>query len=123
MSVLMLRGLGLGNPIMSLKNASLSGLAFETVSGRNPSRFLLIRFFSSTVNRAATGYSKRYIVSKLVTKHSFLSSQNMQLIQILFGGRSSKAIGLKNAITFHRSTQILWLVAENVAIDLQFNIY
>ena len=57
----MLRGLGFGKPMMILKNSSLSGFAFETVRGWNPSRFRRMRFFSSTLNRfgAATSCSKR----------------------------------------------------------------
>ena len=88
-------GFGGGNPIMSLKNSSDSGLPLETVKGRNPSRFLLILFFSSTVNRAATSCSSRDIASTLVTKHSFFSSQYMQLMQMLLGGLSSGVTGWK----------------------------
>ena len=54
-----------------------------------------MRFFSSTVNRATNSCSSRYRVSKLVTKHSFLSSQYMQLMQILVGSRSLAVIGWK----------------------------
>ena len=94
-------GFGGGNPMMSLKNSSDSGFAFETVKGLKPSKFLRILFFSSTVNLAATNCSNKEIVSTLVTKKSCgfsLShslSQTMQLMQILFGGRSSADTGLK----------------------------
>lgn len=47
----MLRGLGLPKPMMTLKNSPLSGFDLLTVDGWNPSRFLRIRFFSSTLNR------------------------------------------------------------------------
>ena len=83
---------------MVLKNSSLSDLAFDTVSGRKPSRFRRMRFFSSTVNRTATNDSSRYSVSTLVTKHSFFSSHHIQLMQMLFGGRSSGVTGLKLAL-------------------------
>lgn len=94
----MLRGFGSGNAMMTLKNSSLSAFPLDTVNGRNPSRFLRIRFFSSTVKFAATKCCSRLIVSTLVTKHSFLSSQNMQLMQKLFGGRSSAAIGENDVV-------------------------
>lgn len=57
----MLRGFGLGKPMMSLKKSSLSAFALETVSGWKPSKLRRIRFFSSTVNRfgAATSCSRR----------------------------------------------------------------
>lgn len=65
----MLRGLGLGKPMMILKNSSLSGLALETVCGWKPSKLRRIRFFSSTLKRfgAATSCSRRWIVSTDVT--------------------------------------------------------
>ena len=65
----MLRGLGFPKDMITLKNSSLSALALLTVSGWNPSRFLRIRFFSSTLNRlgAASSCSRRWIVSTDVT--------------------------------------------------------
>lgn len=65
----MLRGLGLGKDMISLKNSSLSDLALDTVKGWNPSRLRRIRFFSSTLKRfgAATSCSSRWIVSTDVT--------------------------------------------------------
>ena len=92
------RGLGLGKPMMILKNSSLSALPFETVSGWKPSRLRRIRFFSSTVNRKATSCSSREMVSTLVAKHSCRSSHQIQLTVMLFGGRSSGAIGAKVAL-------------------------
>lgn len=55
----MFLGFGLGNPMMSLKKASDSALALDTVMGLNPSMFLLILFFSSTVNLVPTSASRR----------------------------------------------------------------
>lgn len=75
----MFRGLGLGKPIMTLKNSSVSGLALETVSGLKPSKFRRMRFFSSTVKRAATIPSRSEMVSTLVTYASFFSAHQMQL--------------------------------------------
>src|SRR5690554_5657881 len=60
------RGFGLGNDMISLKKFSLSALAFDTVSGLNPSKFLRIRFFSSTVNRTAINDSSNEMQSTLV---------------------------------------------------------
>src|SRR2546423_6953706 len=93
----MLRGLGFGKPMIVLKKSSLSALDLETVNGLKPSKLRLMRFFSSTVKRTATSDSRRKIVSTLVTKHSFFSSHQMQLIVMLLGGRSSGAILLKSA--------------------------
>src|SRR4051794_12499183 len=61
----MLRGLGLGNAMIILKNSSLSALALETVRGWNPSRLRRILFFSSTLNLlgVATSCSNRWMVS------------------------------------------------------------
>jgi hypothetical protein len=55
----MFLGFGFGKPMMSLKNGSASGLLFDTVIGLNPSRFLLILFFSSTLNLDPTSASRR----------------------------------------------------------------
>lgn len=55
----MLRGLGAGKPMMSLKNGSESVLLLETVMGLKPSRFRRMRFFSSTVNCTPTRASRR----------------------------------------------------------------
>lgn len=65
----MLRGFGLGNAMIILKNSSDSALALLTVSGWKPSRLRRMRFFSSTVKRegAARSCSRRWIVSTEVT--------------------------------------------------------
>jgi hypothetical protein len=94
----MLRGFGFGKPMIILKKSSLSALALDTVSGRNPSRFLRIRFFSSTVKRTFTNCSSRKMVSTLVMKHSSFSSHQMQLTQILRAGRASGAIGANDVV-------------------------
>src|SRR5665213_1072291 len=91
----MFRGLGRGNPMIHLKKSSLSALDLDTVNGRNPSKLRRTLFFSSTVKRTPTSASKRYIVSTLVTKHSFFSFHQMQLMVILLVDRSSGATTLK----------------------------
>ena len=84
--------------MMTLKNSSLSDLAFETVRGRKPSRFLRMRFFSSTVNRTLTNCSRRYMVSTLVMKYSSFSSHQMQLTQILRAGLASGVTGANDVL-------------------------
>lgn len=83
-------GFGLPNPMMILKKSSDSDFALLTVRGLNPSRLRRILFFSSTVNLlgAATSCSRRCIVSTDVTKHSFFSSHQIQLMHMLLGGLS-----------------------------------
>lgn len=97
----MFRGFGFPKPIMTLKKSSESDLALLTVKGLNPSRFRRIRFFSSTVNRfgAATSCSSRWMVSTDVTKHSCFSSHQIQLIQILLGGRSLTGTDRNDAVS------------------------
>jgi len=74
MSVLMLRGLGLENPLISLKNALLSGLAFETVGSRNPSRLSpdLIFLFDSKLG-----------CNKLLQKIYHVNASNKVLVLVL----------------------------------------
>lgn len=55
----MFLGFGLGKPMINLKKSSEPGLLLETVMGLNPSKFRLILFFSSTVNRVPTNASRR----------------------------------------------------------------
>lgn len=52
-------GFGFGNDMTSLKKSSAPDLFLDTVIGRNPSKFLRIRFFSSTENRKPTSASSK----------------------------------------------------------------